>query len=191
MEQDLSQYMVNEFCKLHSNEEQRSFIENFRFLMMSNDFDFENYYSNKVLRRKDFYSIADMLYQLNNFWMLSAFIHQNRHFLFHEVAALTGTDGKPDFTIPCKLGQDTMLSRIFKVMKCHTLNESIISENSADYQINTHKLKVYSTTLRSNQPVPQILIQGKWVEKWGFSIGSNVRIDCYQNKLIIHLDESG
>ena len=31
--------------------------------MMSNDFDFENYYSNKALKRTDFYSIADMLYQ--------------------------------------------------------------------------------------------------------------------------------
>lgn len=71
MEQDLNKYIVNEFCKLQTDTEQRSFIENFRFLMMSNDFDFENYYSNKALRRTDFYSITDMLYQLNNFWMSS------------------------------------------------------------------------------------------------------------------------
>ena len=45
MEQDLSQYIANEFYKLQSDVDQRSFIENFRFLMMSNDFDFENYYS--------------------------------------------------------------------------------------------------------------------------------------------------
>lgn len=51
MEQDLNKYIVNEFCKLQTDTEQRSFIENFRFLMMSNDFDFENYYSNKALRR--------------------------------------------------------------------------------------------------------------------------------------------
>lgn len=59
MEQDLNKYIVNEFCKLQTDIEQRSFIENFRFLMISNDF--ENYYSNKALRRTDFYSIADMI----------------------------------------------------------------------------------------------------------------------------------
>ena len=58
MEQDLNKYIINEFCKLQTDTEQRSFIENFRFLMMSNDFDFENYYSNKALRRTDFYSIV-------------------------------------------------------------------------------------------------------------------------------------
>ena len=188
MEQDLNKYIVNEFCKLQTDTEQRSFIENFRFLMMSNDFDFENYYSNKALRRTDFYSIADMLYQLNNFWMLSTFIHQNRHFLFNEVNDITSGSGLPDFSVPCKLGQDTMLSRLFKVINNHSLNENILSENSPDYQINTHKLRIYSTTLRSNQPVPQIIIQGKWVEKWGFSIGCSVRIECYQNKLVILLD---
>lgn len=190
MEQDLNKYIVNEFCKLHSDVEQRNFIENFRFLMMSNEFDFENFYSNKVLRKTDFYSIADTLYQLNNLWMLSTFIHQNRHFLFSEVNNFTTENGKPDFTVPCKLGEDTMLSRVFKVMNNHTLNENLISEASPDYPINTHKLKIYSTTLRSNQPVPQIILQGKWIEKWGFSIGCNVRIDCYQNKLILMLDES-
>lgn len=49
MEQDLNKYIINEFCKLQTDTEQRSFIENFRFLMMSNDFDFENYYSNREL----------------------------------------------------------------------------------------------------------------------------------------------
>ena len=75
MEQDLSQYITNEFYKLQSDVDQRSFIENFRFLMMSNDFDFDNYYSNNILKKSDFYSIVDMLYQINNLWMLSGFIH--------------------------------------------------------------------------------------------------------------------
>ena len=61
MEQDLSQYITNEFYKLQSDVDQRSFIENFRFLMMSNDFDFDNYYSNNILKKSDFYSIVDML----------------------------------------------------------------------------------------------------------------------------------
>ena len=58
MEQDLSQYITNEFYKLQSDVDQRSFIENFRFLMMSNDFDFDNYYSNNILKKSDFYSIC-------------------------------------------------------------------------------------------------------------------------------------
>ena len=89
--------------------------------MMSNDFDFENYYSNNILRKSDFYSIADMLYQINNLWMLSDFIHQNRQFLFNEVRELTGEHGKVDFSTPCRLGQDTMLSRIFRIMKNYSL----------------------------------------------------------------------
>lgn len=32
MEQDLNKYIVNEFCKLQTDTEQRSFIENFFFL---------------------------------------------------------------------------------------------------------------------------------------------------------------
>ena len=108
MEQDLSQYIANEFYKLQSDVDQRSFIENFRFLMMSNDFDFENYYSNNILRKSDFYSIADMLYQINNLWMLSDFIHQNRQFLFNEVRELTGEHGKVDFSTPCRLGQENI-----------------------------------------------------------------------------------
>lgn len=90
MEQDLNKYIVNEFCKLQTDTEQRSFIENFRFLMMSNDINFENYDSNKALRRTDFYSIADMLYQLNNFWMLSTF---NCNHLFRICQFKCGTAG--------------------------------------------------------------------------------------------------
>ena len=189
MEQDLSQYITNEFYKLQSDVDQRSFIENFRFLMMSNDFDFDNYYSNNILKKSDFYSIVDMLYQINNLWMLSGFIHQNRQFLFNEVRELTGKQGKIDFSTPCRLGQDTMLSRMSRIMKNYSLNESTVSENAADYNINTHKLKIYATTLHNSQPVPQIIIQGKWVEKWGFSIADNIRIECYQNKLVIIKEE--
>lgn len=62
--QELSQYISQKFNSLKTNTEQRIFIENF--------------YSHKVLERAELYSIADMLYQLNNLWMLSEFLHQNR-----------------------------------------------------------------------------------------------------------------
>lgn len=188
MQLDISQYIADEFYKLQSDVEQRNFIENFRFLMMSNDFDFENYYSNKILRKTEFYSIVDMLYQLNNLLMLSSFIHQNRQFLFNEIREISNSSIKPDFSTPYKLGKDTMLSRIFQVLKNHSLNESNIIEKSNNSNINTHRLKIYATTLYNNRPIPQIILQGKWVEKWGFSIGENIRIECYQNKLIIIKD---
>lgn len=47
--QELNQYISQKFYSLKTNTEQRIFIENFRFLMMSNDTDFENFYSHKVL----------------------------------------------------------------------------------------------------------------------------------------------
>lgn len=104
MEQDLSQYITNEFYKLQSDVDQEVFIENFRFLMMSNDFDFDNYYSNNILKKSDFYSIVDMLYQINNLWMLSGFIHQNRQFLFNEVRELTRQTRENRFFYPlCRL----------------------------------------------------------------------------------------
>ena len=46
MEKDLKMYMTEEFIKLNTAEEQREFIENLRFLMMEDDKDFLNYYSN-------------------------------------------------------------------------------------------------------------------------------------------------
>ena len=36
--------------------------------------------------------------------------------------------------------------------------------------------------------VPQIIIQGNWVEQWGFEIGCSVSVECYQNKLVILKD---
>ncbi len=34
--------------------------------------------------------------------------------------------------------------------------------------------------------MPQIILQGNWVEQWGFEAGCNVFVECYQNKLIIY-----
>lgn len=115
--QELTKYISKEFYKLKTNTEQRSFIENFRFLMMSSDTDFDNFYSHKALKRTGFYSIADMLYQLNNLWMLSEFLHQNRQILFHQVGHIMKQAESPDFYTPCKLGQDTMFARILRYLK--------------------------------------------------------------------------
>lgn len=67
MEKNLSRYITRECEKLGSKEQQHNFIENFRFLMMSNDRDFQNFYTKKGENDHEFYSIVDTLYQLNNF----------------------------------------------------------------------------------------------------------------------------
>lgn len=189
MEHDLRKYITKEYYKLDSDVEQRNFIENLRFLMMSGDTEFTAYYSNLILNKSDFYLIADRLYQLNNLWMLSEFIHQNRQILWNEVGEMSGEYGRPDFSIPCNLGKDTMLSRMFQVMKDYTMNESRVAEGNVEYAVNTHRLKVYANSPHHGQDVAQIILQGKWVEKWGFTIGSNVRVECYQNKLVIVKDD--
>lgn len=46
------------------------------------------------------------------------------------------------------------------------------------------KLKVYYQS-SGNATVPAILLKGKWLEKYGFGIGSNIAIDCENEKLTI------
>lgn len=55
---------------------------------MAGDKDFNNYYSNKSLTRTEFYSVMGYAVE---------------HIEYH---------GVPDFTEPCRLGSDTMLSRM-------------------------------------------------------------------------------
>ncbi|MEQ2679711.1 hypothetical protein AAAU98_23560 [Enterocloster citroniae] len=124
MEKDLKMYMTEEFIKLNTAEEQREFIENLRFLMMEDDKDFLNYYSNMGIRKSEFYSVSDRLYQLNNLHMLSGFIYQNRQVLLNEVSEIKGQHGIPDFTTVCNIGKETMLSRMFQVRKNFKINES-------------------------------------------------------------------
>lgn len=52
----------------------------------------------------------------------------------------------------------------------------------------TRRMKAYSFTTRSGKNVPQIILQGNWVEQWGFEIGCSVSVECYQNKLVILKD---
>ena len=81
MEKNLSRYITRECEKLGSKKQQRNFIENFRFLMISNDRDFQNFYTKKWVNDHEFYSIVDTFYQLNNLWMLSEFVHIHKPFL--------------------------------------------------------------------------------------------------------------
>ena len=90
MSYDLNQYLVREYEKLDSELEQREFVEKMRFLMMAKEKDFSGYYSRRNLAGREFYSVIDTLYELNNLWMLSGFIRQNHQVLFQETRFISG-----------------------------------------------------------------------------------------------------
>jgi len=189
MTNNLNQYITAEYEKLRTETERREFVEKFRFLMMAKDNAFSNYYTNRNLTKAEFYSVADTLYDLNNFWMLSEFIRQNRQVLFREIQHCMGGFKTPDFTETCRFGKDTMLSRMFQVMENFQSGGCMVAEDmDSGYTAETRRIKAYAFTTRSGKNVPQIILQGKWVEQWGFEIGCSVSVECYQNKLVILKD---
>lgn len=189
MKNNLNQYIATEYEKLNSEVEQREFVEKIRFLMMAKDKDFSDYYSNRNLTKTEFYSVMDTLYGLNNLWMLSGFIRQNRQVLFQEVQNSMNGLKSPDFTETCRFGKDTMLSRMFQVMERFHLNGCCVAEDTGlDNTVTTRRMKAHSFTTRSGRTVPQIILQGNWVKQWGFEVGCNVSVECYQNKLVILKD---
>ena len=164
-------------------------MEKIRFLMMAKDKDFSDYYSTHSLTKAEFYSVLDTLYGMNNLWMLSGFIRQNRQVLFQEVRSSMNGLKSPDFTETCRFGKETMLSRMFQVMERFQLNNCMVAEDGGSgYTVATRRMKAYSFTTRNGKNVPQIILQGNWVEQWGFEIGCSVSVECYQNKLVILKD---
>lgn len=128
--------------------------------MMGNEVDFTNYYSNPYLEKTKFYSIVNSLYELNNLWILSEFIRKNRHLLWNEVREIEGESGRTGFSVPRKLGKDTMLSRMFQVMKIPMENDSRVAAEQLGYAVNLRRLKVYAASSGSGQNVAQIILQG-------------------------------
>ncbi len=183
MSHDLNQYLVREYEKLDSELEQREFVEKMRFLMMAKEKDFSGYYSRRNLAGREFYSVIDTLYELNNLWMLSGFIRQNHQVLLRETQEGTEYRKKPDFTEICRIGKDTMLSRMFQVMGKFHLDEWVAEDT--DYTVITRRVKAYAVTTGSGKTVPQIMLQGNWVKKWGFEAGCSMRVECFPNKLVI------
>lgn len=47
------------------------------------------------------------------------------------------------------------------------------------------KMTVYKTTGTGYQRIPQIKMQGGWLEDAGFSIGDHIQIKCQKNRLVI------
>lgn len=74
-----------------------------------------------------------------------------------------------------------MLARMFTILQHFNLstNISYVTDNNA-----THNLKVREAS-GHQVSIPQISLQGKWVEKYGFPIGTHISVECFQNKLVI------
>ena len=68
--------------------------------------------------------------------------------------------------------------------------EERITENGIDYvKMEERKLTVrYGCGVFKNAP-PQILLQGKWLERAGFSTGDKITVNCQMGQLIITKDE--
>ena len=186
IEKNLSHYITREYEKLESKDKQRNFIENFRFLMMSNDTDFQNFYSKNSLNDREFYSIVDSLYQLNNLCMLAEFVTCNKPLLIYEVQKMGNWQGHIDFTEPCRFGHDTMLGRIFTILQHFNISTNISYETRDN---STRNLKVQEASGYQTS-IPKISLQGKWVEDFGFPIGSHISVECFQNKLVILNNEN-
>lgn len=186
IEKNLNHYITREYEKLETKDQQRNFIENFRFLMMSNDTDFQNFYSKKSLNDREFYSIVDSLYQLNNLCMLAEFVTCNKPLLIYEVQKMGNWQGHIDFTEPCRFGHDTMLARIFTIFQHFNISTNISYETRDN---STRNLKVQEASGYQTS-IPKISLQGKWVEDFGFPIGSHISVECFQNKLVILNNEN-
>ena len=53
------------------------------------------------------------------------------------------------------------------------------------------ELKIYKGCGRNYTPVPQIILQGKWLRPLGFFVGDKVTVTQEGNRLIIEKSEDG
>ena len=53
------------------------------------------------------------------------------------------------------------------------------------------ELKIYKGSGRNYTPVPQIIIQGKWLRPLGFFVGDKVTVTQEGSRLIIEKSEDG
>lgn len=49
----------------------------------------------------------------------------------------------------------------------------------------TRNLKIYEGTGYNYSSIPQILLQGKWLDSLGFSIGDYISVTCSEGKITI------
>lgn len=49
----------------------------------------------------------------------------------------------------------------------------------------TKNMKVYQGTGRNYREVPKIVLQGKWLNSLGFSVGDQIIVTCSEDKITI------
>ena len=142
MSRELNQYILKEYTRLHSVMEQREFMEKVRFLMMAGEKEFSGYYSDTSLPVREFYSVADTLYSLNNLWMLSGFflavpsLFQNHKLIRITLHTNAAADLKAALLHPVPLYDE--LRHIFSAVYCsgigfHPVNASPAACRFIDY----------------------------------------------------------
>lgn len=57
--------------------------------------------------------------------------------------------------------------------------------------MDTRKLTVYAGSGKNYDPMSKIILQGRWLEDLGFSIGDKVTVACQQGKLVIERATDG
>ena len=60
-----------------------------------------------------------------------------------------------------------------------------------DIYMQAKELKIYKGSGRNYTPIPQIIIQGKWLRTLGFFIGDKVTVTQDGNRLIVEKCEDG
>lgn len=55
--------------------------------------------------------------------------------------------------------------------------------------MNKRKLTVYAGSGKGCSYISQIILQGKWLEALGFSIGDKVTVDCQPGRIVIEKDK--
>ena len=51
--------------------------------------------------------------------------------------------------------------------------------------IEKRKLKVYYSHGKSYEPMPAIILKGKWLQRFGFETGTLISVSCEEDRLLI------
>ncbi len=113
----LSQCVEEEFTNLLTKEDKRKFVENIRYLIMSENSDFENYYFNQKLKKSDFYTVVNLLFKLDNLWMLSEFLLKNQSIIVSDTEKIINPSELIEITGTGRMDMDVMVTRVFKMMQ--------------------------------------------------------------------------
>jgi endoribonuclease symE len=71
------------------------------------------------------------------------------------------------------------------MMSTFSASKKTTEKSAASSADRIHTLKVYETSGFNSKTVPQIRLQGVWLEQCGFEPGMPIRVECENGKLTI------